>query len=183
MKGKCAAFALLLTLAAAGGVFSGCGSGTSHASGKLGSLRPEPTVAFKDLDGNSVTLASFKGKVVLVNFWATWCDPCRAEIPELIDLQQKYAQKGFTVLGIAMDDDGAKVVQPFVGKTTFDVNGHPTLMNYPIVIGNDEIADKFGGLIGFPTSILITRDGKIAKRFLGAVGPADSSEIASLIGS
>jgi thiol-disulfide isomerase/thioredoxin len=183
MKRKFGAFTLLLALVIAGGVFSGCGGGTSHASGKIGSLESEPAVAFKDLQGNNVTLASFKGKVVLVNFWATWCDPCRAEIPELIDFQQKYASKGFTVLGIALDDEGAKVVQPFVEKTTFDVSGRPTLMNYPIVIGNDDIAEKFGGLIGTPTSILITRDGKIAKRFLGPVSPDDLREIHSLIGS
>jgi thiol-disulfide isomerase/thioredoxin len=183
MKQKCAAFGLLLAVAAAGGVLSSCGGGTSHASGRFASLKPEPSVTFKDLEGNSVSLASFKGKVVLVNFWATWCDACRAEIPEVIDFQQKYAKKGFTVLGIAMDDEGAEVVQPFVERTTFDVNGHPTLMNYPIVIGNDEIADKFGGLIGMPTSILITRDGKIAKKILGVVGPDDWSEIESLVGS
>jgi thiol-disulfide isomerase/thioredoxin len=165
------------------GVFSGCQGGTSHASGRSGAFKAEPSVTFKDLKGNQVSLSSFEGKVVLVNFWATWCDPCRAEIPELIEFQQKNAGKGFTVLGIAMDDDGAKVVQPFVEKVTFDVNGHPTLMNYPIVIGNDDIADRFGGLIGFPTSVLITRDGKIAKKFVGAVTEDDLKTIESLISS
>ncbi|HXW57623.1 MAG TPA: TlpA disulfide reductase family protein [Candidatus Cybelea sp.] len=183
MKRKCAAFGLLLALAAAGGVLASCRGGTSQASGRLASLKPEPSVTFKDLEGNSVSLASFKGKVVLVNFWATWCDACRAEMPELIDFQQKYAKKGFTVLGIATDDEGAKIVQPFVERTTFDVNGHPTLLNYPILIGNDEIADKFGGVIALPTSIVITRDGKIAKKFLGVVGPEDWTEIESLVGS
>src|SRR6201987_5991692 len=70
----------------------------------------EPVVTFKDLNGQDVPLGQYKGKVVLVNFWATWCEPCQIEIPWLIEMQQKYSAKGFTVLGVAMDDDGAKVV-------------------------------------------------------------------------
>jgi thiol-disulfide isomerase/thioredoxin len=152
----------------------------------------EVSVSFSDTHGNNISLklpcsnncvASLKGKVVLVNFWATWCDPCRAEIPSLIQFQQKYANKGFTLLGIAMDDDGANVVQPFVDKTKFDVNGHAMTMNYPIVIGSDSVADKFGGLIGYPTSVLLTRDGKIAKRIIGPVSDRDFNDIRALIGS
>ena len=84
-------------------------------------------------------------------------------------MQQKYAAKGFTVLGIAMDEEGAKVVTPWVQKERFDVNGAKSQMNYPIVIGNDAAADKFGGLLGYPTSMLITRDGKIVKRITGII--------------
>jgi thiol-disulfide isomerase/thioredoxin len=106
---------------------------------------------------------------VLVNFWATWCEPCQVEIPWLIEMQQKYAAKGFTVLGIAMDEEGARVVTPWVQKERFDVNGSKSQMNYPIVIGNDAAADKFGGLLGYPTSLLVTRDGKIVKRITGII--------------
>src|SRR6202023_88905 len=126
--------------------------------------QPEPVVHFKDLDGKVTSLADYNGKVVLVNFWATWCDPCREEIPWLIEMQQKYSAKGFTVLGIAMDEEGAKVVNPFVSKERFDVNGAQSQMNYPIVIGNDEAADKFGGLLGYPPSLLVNRAGKGIKR-------------------
>lgn len=77
------------------------------------------------------------------------------------------------MLGVAMDDDGKKVVDPFVQKTQFDVAGHPTAMDYPIVLGNDEIASKFGGLIGLPTSVLISRDGKVIKRYIGLVNQKD----------
>src|SRR6267154_1427370 len=105
--------------------------------------KPAPEVKFKDLDGNDVTLAKYKGTVVLVDFWATWCEPCYVEIPWLIEMQQKYAAKGFTV------------------------NGQKLPMNYPIVLGNDEIADKFGGLLGYPTGFLISRDGKVVKKFQG----------------
>ncbi len=128
-----------------------------------------PDVTLKDLDGKDLSLAQYKGKVVLVNFWATWCEPCQVEIPWLIEIQQKYAAKGFTVLGIAMDDDGARVVTPWVQKERFDVNGSKSQMNYPIVIGNDAAADKFGGLLGYPTSLLVTRDGKIVKRITGLI--------------
>src|ERR1700680_3095172 len=118
---------------------------------------PAPEVHFKDLDGKDTSLADYNGKVVLVNFWATWCDPCREEIPELIDMQQKYGPRGFTVLGVAMDEEGKSVVAPFVARERFDVGGQKLTMNYPIVIGTDAIADKFGGLLGYPTSFLISR--------------------------
>ncbi len=126
-----------------------------------------PAVTFKDLEGKEVTLAQYKGTVVLVDFWATWCDPCYVEIPWLIEMQQKYAAKGFTVLGVAMDEEGKSAVTPFLAKERFDVNGQKLPMNYPIVLGNDDVADKFGGLLGYPTGFLITRDGKVVKKFQG----------------
>jgi cytochrome c biogenesis protein CcmG/thiol:disulfide interchange protein DsbE len=131
--------------------------------------KPAPEVTFKDLDGKAGTLDQYKGKVVLVNFWATWCDPCYVEIPWLIEMQQKYESKGFTVLGISMDEEGKTAVAPFLAKERFTVNGQKLPMNYPIVIGNDEVADKFGGLLGYPTSFLISRDGKIVKKVQGLV--------------
>jgi cytochrome c-type biogenesis protein len=135
------------------------GSGTA-------ALPSEPNVTFKDLQGNSLTLASLKGKVVLVNFWGTWCEPCRTEIPILISLQQKYNSRGFTLLGVATDDE-LSAVEPFVRNSQFNVDGRSQTMNYPVVMGTDEISTQFGGLIGMPTSFLITRDGKIAKKYIG----------------
>ncbi len=152
--------------------FSGCKGTTSSAPGKPASLASEPQVAFKDLQGNSMSLDSLKGKVVLLNFWATWCEPCRSEIPILIDLQDKYGAKGFTVLGASMDDDGAKAVNPFMQNTKFTVGGESKTMDYPVVLGNDDIATKFGGLLGMPTSFLISRDGKIVKRYIGVLNAA-----------
>src|SRR5215475_14085289 len=119
--------------------------------------------------GKDITEADFKGKVVLVNFWATWCEPCKVEIPWLIEMQNKYGSKGFTVLGIAMDEEGKPIVAPFVAKQRYDVNGQKLAMNYPIVVGNEKIAEKFGGLLGYPTSILISRDGKVLKRTTGLI--------------
>jgi len=172
--------------------FSGCHSNPA-SSGNTGQVvkaddngrkSAAPDVTFKDLDGKEVSLASLKGKVVVVNFWATWCDPCREEIPWLIEYQQKYADKGFTILGVAMDEEGKPTVQPFVETTPFNVNGHPTTMNYPIVLGNDELADKFGGLLGMPTSFVISRDGKIAKKYIGLVNrEALAKDIEGLLGT
>jgi len=127
------------------------------------------SVQMKSLEDSNVTVADYHGKVVLVNFWATWCDPCRVEIPWLIEMQNKYGAKGFTVLGIAMDEEGKSVVAPFVAKERYDVNGQKLPMNYPIVVGNEKVAEKFGGLLGYPTSILVSRDGKVLKRTTGLI--------------
>ena len=149
-------------------------SGNSAGGAKTPKAAPELTL--RDLEGKDLSLSEYKGKVVLVNFWATWCEPCQVEIPWLIEMQQKYAAQGFTVLGIAMDEEGASVVTPWVQKERFDVNGTKSLMNYPIVIGNDAAADKFGGLLGYPTSVLITRDGKIVKRITGIISYEEISK-------
>ena len=138
--------------------------------GKSVEGKPAPELKLKDLDGKDVSLSDFKGKVVFVNFWATWCDPCRVEIPWLIEMQQKYGPKGFTVLGVAMDDEGKSAVAPFIAKERFDVNGQKLPMSYPIVLGSDEAADKFGGILGYPTSFLISRDGKQVRKFQGFEG-------------
>jgi len=149
-------------------------AGNSAGGAKAPKAAPELTL--RDLEGKDLSLSEYKGKVVLVNFWATWCEPCQVEIPWLIEMQQKYAAQGFTVLGIAMDEEGASVVTPWVQKERFDVNGTKSLMNYPIVIGNDAAADKFGGLLGYPTSVLITRDGKIVKRITGIISYEEISK-------
>jgi cytochrome c biogenesis protein CcmG/thiol:disulfide interchange protein DsbE len=162
--------AVLVSVVALG--ISGCKSGATPASGGAASTSPalanEPDVTFKDLQGNDVKLSGFKGKVVLVNFWGTWCEPCRGEIPILINLQQKYGARGFTLLGAATNDE-EKTVDAFIHTTQFNVGGQQMTMNYPVVMGSDDISTKFGGLLGMPTSFLITRDGKIFKRYIGAL--------------
>ncbi len=137
-----------------------------------------PTVALKDLNDHDVTLAQFKGQVVLVNFWATWCEPCKVEIPWMIEFQKKYGPRGFTILGVSMDEDGKKAVQPFLDKERFDVDGQQEAMNYPIVFGNDSIAEKFGGIMGLPTSMIYGRDGKKVRTIVGLV---NRDEIAKVI--
>jgi cytochrome c biogenesis protein CcmG/thiol:disulfide interchange protein DsbE len=143
-------------------------------------LSPAPDVTFKDLSGKDVPLSDFRGKVVLVNFWATWCEPCQIEIPWLIEMQQKYGPKGFTVLGVDVDDEGKGVVAHFVETERFNVNGAKQPFNYPIFTGDDAVADKFGGLLGYPTSFLISKDGKQIKKIQGLIS---YEEIAQLIES
>ena len=165
---KCAWVLCAAALLVSGAV-TACRSSSAKASNSAADFQPEPDVTFKNLEGADVSLASLKGKVVLVNFWATWCDPCRSEIPALISLQDKYSSKGFTMLGASMDEDGVKAVDPFIHTTNFNVGGQQRLMDYPIVLGSDAITDKFGGLLGMPTSYLISRDGKIVKKYIGVV--------------
>ena len=159
------------------------GAAANSKSATSSEAKPnEPVVTFKNLEDQDVPLASLKGKVVVVNFWATWCEPCRTEIPWMIGFQQKYADKGFTIVGVAMDDEGKSVVAPYVQTTKFDVDGKSMTMNYPIVLGNDDIASKFGGLIGFPTTIVISRDGKVQKRYIGLADEGDlEKEIKGLL--
>jgi len=139
---------------------------------------PAPAVTFKNLDGQAIPLSQYQGKVVLVNFWATWCEPCQIEIPWLIEMQQKYSSKGFTVLGVDVDDEGSNVVSAYTAKERFNVNGQQLAINYPILRGDDAVADKFGGLLGYPTSFLVSRDGKIVKKTQGLI---DYEEITKAI--
>jgi thiol-disulfide isomerase/thioredoxin len=143
--------------------------GAADFVAKTPAAQPAPDVTFKDLDGKESPLAGYKGKVVLVNFWATWCEPCQIEIPWLIEMQQKYSAKGFTVLGVDVDEEDNKEVSAYVTKERFDVNGQKLPMNYPILRGNDATAEKFGGLLGYPTSFLVSRDGKIVKKVQGLI--------------
>ena len=122
-----------------------------------GQHMPAPQVTLTDLSGQKVDLASYKGEVVLVDFWATWCDPCRAEIPHFVQLQDKYRNQGFRIVGISMDD-GPRPVREFYGQYR---------MNYPVAMGNAKVAERFGGVLGLPVSFLIGRDGRIYARHVG----------------
>ncbi|MGC1186287.1 MAG: redoxin family protein [Candidatus Acidiferrales bacterium] len=142
--------------------------GPAPDSATLGSDDAElQTLPMLDLDGKQVTLSDYKGKVVLVDFWATWCGPCHIETPWLIDLQQKYGPRGLVILGVAMDEEGKSIVAPFVASQLFDVNGQNEPINYRILLGTDDIGDKFGGLEGYPTNMFFTRDGRKVKTLIG----------------
>ena len=123
-----------------------------------GKRKPAPGFDLKDANGAAVKLADFKGKVVLVNFWATWCGPCKVEIPWFIEFQQKYKDRDFAVLGVSMDDDGWKSVRPYL-------DAHK--INYPVVIGNQLISDQYGSIDSLPTSFIVDRQGRIAAIHIG----------------
>jgi thiol-disulfide isomerase/thioredoxin len=155
----------MVTILTAALALSGCKSRTAGQQ-EPGAL---PSISLPGLDGTEANLNQLKDKVVLVNFWATWCQPCRVEIPWLIEFDKKYGPQGLVILGVAMDDEGKTVVEPYVRDQRFDVNGSQSAMSYRIVLGNDNLADKFGGLIGLPTSFMYSRDGKKVRTIIGLV--------------
>jgi cytochrome c biogenesis protein CcmG/thiol:disulfide interchange protein DsbE len=107
-----------------------------------------------------VNSKDFAGKVLLVNFWATTCPPCREEIPSLMRLQEKYKDKGFSVIGISMDEGGRREVSKFIGKLG---------VNYPVFIGNAKIGRGFGGIMWVPVTVFVDREGNLVKRLDGFV--------------
>jgi cytochrome c biogenesis protein CcmG/thiol:disulfide interchange protein DsbE len=137
------------------GVVFVVGSALSRAAG---SRKPAPGRQLSEVDGKSVTLSDFKGKVIILNFWATWCPPCRAEIPEFVALQRKYADKGFTVIGVSLDEQGPSVVKPFMRRLG---------MNYPVVMGDQKTVDAYGGITVIPTTFVIDRQGNIVNAYQG----------------
>jgi peroxiredoxin len=149
--------------------FTGCADLTSSVSAAT-ELKPEgqrhaaPDFALKDGDGKVVHLSDYKGKVVVLDFWATWCGPCRIEIPWFTDLERNHKDKGFEVVGVSMDDEGWEVVKPFLAEVG---------VNYRIVMGNDSTAQAYGGVDALPTTFLIDREGKIAAVHVGLVNKKD----------
>ncbi len=121
-----------------------------------------PPISLMDIEGKKLDLADYKGKVVVLDFWATWCGPCRIEIPGLIELQSKYANRGFSVIGISMDDESGSVVDFY----------REFKMNYPVAVGNQRVGELYGGIFGLPTTFLIGRDGRIYAKHTGATSPA-----------
>ncbi|MEP6715328.1 MAG: TlpA disulfide reductase family protein [Terriglobia bacterium] len=117
-----------------------------------------PEFALKDASGRVVHLADYKGKVVLLDFWATWCGPCNIEIPWFKDFERKYKDRGFAVLGVSMDDDGWKAINPFVAMKN---------INYRVVLGDDKTSELYGSIEALPTAFVIDRGGRIASVHVG----------------
>ena len=119
----------------------------------------------KDMNGSSVRLADYKGKVILLNFWATWCAPCKAELPGFVELYAEYKDKGLVILGVSADDD-AETLRSFASEWK---------LNYPVIVGRDETAllDAYGPIFGYPISVLVGRDGAVCGRH---IGPATKEE-------
>ncbi len=123
--------------------------------------QPAPTFTRRDLEGHALNLASFRGKVVLLDFWATWCAPCQVELPRFAQWQRQFGPRGFQVAGISMDDDPA-----LVRRLTQKLK-----LNFPVAMGDAKLGERYGGVLGLPLTYLIDRNGIIQARFQGETDP------------
>ena len=121
----------------------------------------------KDLAGKNVRLSDYHGKVVLLNFWATWCPPCKEEMPWFVDLQQRYGAQGLQVIGVAMDDSGQKTIASFTERLG---------VNYPVLLGKESVAQAYGDVQFLPDTFYIGRDGKIVAHVQGLINRKEIEE-------
>jgi len=143
---------------------------SNDATGPISNIdQPVPQTVLVSLDHQWVDLSKYTGQVVLVEFFATWCPGCVDETPALIRMQQKFSDRGFTVVAIAIDDQGDETVESFVKNRQFSVDGTSVPINYPVLMGSDEIARKLGFEGGLPAGVLINREGKEVKIIRGVV--------------
>lgn len=152
---------------------------TTPAFGQRGTIRfvrnPDPAPAFelKTLEGKPLSLAEYKGKVILLNFWATWCGPCRAEIPDLVELQNKYKDQ-FQIIGLVVDDDDEEAVKKFVADSD---------INYPVALASDAVRLEYGGIVALPTSFVLDAEGRVVQKHEGLRDPVlFDVEVRSLLG-
>ncbi len=127
-----------------------------------------PDFALEDLEGNSIKLSDLKGKVVFVNFWATWCPPCRREIPHFIELHEEFSDQGFEILGIAVDSREFDSVAPFVKKAG---------MNYPVMLDKKGVSQLYGGVSAIPTTFVVNRNGRIVSKIEGSRSKAEFKKL------
>ncbi len=135
--------------------------------------KPAANFTLADASGAKVALADYKGKVVLLNFWATWCGPCKKEIPWFMEFNKTYKDRGLSVVGVSLDDDGWKSVKPYLAEKKID---------YTVVVGNDAVSKSYGDVDSLPTTFIIDRDGRIAFTHTGLVSKDTyEKEIQSLL--
>jgi len=136
-----------------------CLKTASALAQEVSPARPSaPDWELADLNGKLVKFSNFRGHVLIVDFWATWCAPCRVEVPHFVELQKQYGDKGLTVIGVSLDEQGPEGVKKFVKG--FGVN-------YPIVIGNEKVVEAYGRIDAVPTAFVIDRQGRIVSRHIG----------------
>ncbi len=123
-----------------------------------------PDFTLRDAEGRQVSLSDYRGKVVLLNFWATWCGPCRFEIPWFVDFERQFKDRGFAVLGVSMDEEGWDAVRPYIARMR---------VNYRVLMGDSMVSDLYGGVRSLPTSFMIDRDGRVARVHIGLVSRSE----------
>lgn len=170
-------YSWIILAAALALVLSGCATPSKAGSGvKSAEKRKEaPGFELKDSEGRAVKLSDYKGKVVLLNFWATWCGPCKIEIPWFVAFETQFKDRGFAVLGVAMDEEGWDIVKPYIQQKK---------INYRVLMGTDMVAQLYGGVESLPTSFILDRDGKIANIHIGLVSKSEYvNDIERLLGT
>jgi thiol-disulfide isomerase/thioredoxin len=130
----------------------------------LGKSTPAPDFTLESIDGKSLKLSDLRGKAVALNFWATWCGPCKIETPWLVQMQAQYGGEGLQVLGVAMDDSGKDEIAKFAKDMG---------VNYPVLLGKEAVGDEYGGVPALPETFFIGRDGKIVDKIIGLKGKAE----------
>ena len=123
-----------------------------------------PDFSLEALDGKSMRLSDLRGKAVLLNFWATWCGPCKIEMPWFVELQNQYGSQGLQIVGVAMDDSGKDEIAKFAKEMG---------VNYPVLLGKEAVGDEYGGVPALPESFFISRDGRIVDKIIGLRGKAE----------
>ena len=131
---------------------------------RLTQSKVAPDFSLESLDGGTMRLSDLRGTAVLLNVWATWCGPCKIEMPWFVDLQKQYGSQGFQIVGVAMDDASKEDIGTFAKDMG---------VNYPILIGKESVGDQYGGVPALPESFLISRDGKIVDKIVGLIGKAE----------
>ena len=138
-------------------------SGPTHPLG-LAHNTAAPDFTLESLDGQNMSLSDFRGKAVLLNFWATWCGPCKIEMPWFVDLQREYGPQGFQIVGVAMDDSSKEDIAKFAKEMG---------VNYPVLLGKEAVGEEYGGVPALPESFFIGRDGKIVDKIIGLRGRSE----------
>jgi len=167
---------LLVTVAVAALLWSCSGKDPFNAEAQsIKDRKPAADFTLRDANGTAVKLSDYRGKVVLLNFWATWCGPCTLEIPWFIEFEQQYKTRGFAVVGVSMDEDGWNAIKPYMAAHK---------MNYRVLLGDDSVSQLYGGVESLPTTFLIDRKGRVAfPPHIGLAGKNEYlKEIQSLLG-
>ncbi len=146
-------------------VFAYKATGKQPSNGPTGAGKPAPEFALQSLDGKTVRLSELRGKAVVVNFWATWCQPCRVEMPWFVELQKQYGPDGLQILGINADED---TTADELGKFAKSMN-----VNYPVLLGKEEVEQAYGGIQFLPVTVYIDRDGKVVDKVFGLKGRSE----------
>jgi thiol-disulfide isomerase/thioredoxin len=163
--GKRNPFALVVVaLVAAAMLYFGFHMARRSAPPAITKSGPAPDFTLQSLDGKSMRLSDFRGKAVLLNFWATWCGPCKIEMPWFIELQKQYQAQGLQIVGVAMDDSSKEDIARFAQEMG---------VNYPVLIGKEAVGDAYGGVPALPESFFIGRDGKIVDKIIGLKGKSE----------